>query len=243
MGRGTVVGFLVFILFVGVAEKCIAQDPCSHPRLISVVGTAEINVNPDEVVLDIAVDSRDKVLGTAKSGNDARVRSVLTLARTAGVEAKDVQTSALGMQPEYSEEKTPRLLDYQVSQSIVITLRDLSKYETLMSQFLEAGVNRVNGVSFRVAEPRKYRDEARSRAIAAAKEKAAAMASQLGQTLGKPWVISEESGGSMFNYMAVQNVTVQNATRSSGGEAAEESTVAPGQVTIRASVDVSFELE
>lgn len=237
MHRTTVLT-LACILLVGLAEKSIAQDSCPCRRLISVVGTAEINVNPDEVVLDVAVDSRDKVLGTAKSGNDVRVGKVLSLARTAGVEAKDVQTSALHMEPEYSEEKIPHLLDYVVSQNIVITLRDLSAYETLMSELLEAGVNRVNGVNFQLAEPRKYRDEARSRAIVAAKEKAVAMAGQLGQTAGKPWIISEESGGDIFNYMAVQN-----ATRSTGGEAAEESTVAPGQVTIRASVKVTFELE
>lgn len=238
MHRKTVLALAACILLIGLAEKSVTQDSCPCRRLISVVGTAEINVNPDEVVLDIAVDSRDKVLGAAKSGNDARVGKVLTLAHTAGVEAKDVQTSALHMEPEYSEEKIPHLMGYAVSQNIVITLRDLSKYETLMGQLLEAGVNRVNGVNFQLSEPRKYRDEARSRAIAAAKEKAVAMGGQLGQTVGKPWTISEESGGDIFNYMAVQN-----ATRSAAGEVAEESTVAPGQVTIRASVNVSFELE
>ncbi|HYA25743.1 MAG TPA: SIMPL domain-containing protein [Terriglobales bacterium] len=241
MDRKIVVVLVAFILLVGRVQICLAQETCPHPRLISVVGTAEINVNPDQAVLSLGVDSHDKVLAAAKSENDRRVKKVLGLARAVGVEQKDVQTSSLQMEPDYSEEKIPRLLGYQVSQTIAITLKDLTKYEALMTQLLEAGVNRVYGVRFIVGEDRKYRDEARAKAITAAKEKAVAMASQLGQTIGKPWEISEEHGGNIFSYGAFAN-SVQ--TRSGGGgEGAEESTVAPGQVTIRASVDVSFLLE
>jgi len=150
------------------------------------------------------------------------------------VDEKNVQTSALRMGPRYSDEKIPRLLGYEVSQIISITLQDLSKYEALMTQLLEAGVNRVDGISFRVAQTRKYRDEARSKAIVAAKEKAVAMATTLGQTVGKPWEISEESDDSTLNIVTRGNV---------GKLIGEESTVAPGQVTISASVRVSFQLE
>jgi uncharacterized protein len=240
MIRQMVRGCAALIFLTGLAQVCPAQENCPHPRLISVVGTAEINVPPDEVVLSLGVESRDKVLATAKSENDRRVKKVLSLARAAGVEQKYIETSTLQMGPTYSEEKIPRLLGYEVSQTIAITLKDLTKYEALMTQLLESGVNRVDGINFRVGEPRKFRDEARSKAIAAAKEKAVAMAGQLGQTIGKPWVISEETGGSIFNYAVQANITRSAA---GGGEGTEESTVAPGQVTIRASVNVSFELQ
>jgi hypothetical protein len=232
-----------FILLGGRVQICVAQDTCPHPRPISVVGTAEINVAPDEAVLSLGVDSHDKVLAAAKSENDRRVKKVLALARAAGVEQKDIGTSSLQMEPDYSEEKIPRLLGYQVSQTIAITLKDLTKYEALMTQLLEAGVNRVYGVRFIVGEDRRYRDEARAKAIIAAKEKAVAMAGQLGQTIGKPWEISEEQGGNIFSYSLGALAHSVQTRSEGGGEGAEESTVAPGQVTIRASVDVSFLLE
>ncbi len=118
-----------------------------------------------------------------------------------------------------------------------MTLRDLSKYEALMTKLLEAGTNRVNGVYFGISEGRKYRDEARLKAIRAAKEKAVAMATELGQTVGKPWDISEEGGWNAYQYAANSNSSTRS--RAEG----EESTVAPGEVTIRASVKVSFQLE
>ena len=105
MIRQMVRGCAALIFFTGLAQFCPAQADCPSPRLISVVGTAEINVPPDEVVLSLGVESRDKVLATAKSENDRRVKKVLSLARAAGVEQKYIETSTLQMGPTYSEEK------------------------------------------------------------------------------------------------------------------------------------------
>lgn len=229
------------VLSLVFAPASIAQDNCTRPRLISVTGTAEIQVAPDEVVLRLGIDTRDKDLTRAKSQHDARAKKVLALAHDAGVEAKYIQTSELTMGPEYTLDRNRDLVGYLVMQTIAITLKDLSKYETLMTDLLGAGVNRVNDIDFRVAEPRKYKDEARAKAIRAAREKAVAMAAELGQTVGKPWSISENSESEMLNGMYQAN-----ASGGGGGGLAptsEEPTVAPGQVTIRAYVSVSFLLE
>ncbi|HSS96913.1 MAG TPA: SIMPL domain-containing protein [Terriglobales bacterium] len=234
MNRKLAVGFIVLVLIaVGV---CSAQDMLPRPRLISVRGTAEINVDPNEVVMRLGVETHDKEIALAKSQHDARMKKVIGLARSEGIEAKDIQTSWLSLSPDYSEEKIPRLLGYEVSQTITITLRDLSKYESLITKFLAAGINRVHSVDFKVAETRKYKDEVRTKALRAAKEKATAMAAELGQTIGKPWEIAEDSEG----YQPLANATFGYYANVS---ASEEATVAPGQVSIRATVRVSFQLE
>jgi len=228
------------LLFTILPPPALAQDFQPRPRLISVTGTAEVNVAPDEAILSLGIESRDKDLTVAKSQHDRRVRKLLAEARSAGVEEKNIHTSTLQMQPEYSEEKVPRFLNYEVSQTIQVTLKDLSKYENLMTKLLESGVNRVDNVEFLVAEPRKFKDEARVKAIRAAREKATAMAAELGQTIGKPWDISEDT----FSGVLVQaNRSVQASYSYDRAPAAEESTVAPGEVSIRASVRVSFQLE
>jgi len=141
------------------------------------------------------------------------------------------------MGPEYSDEKIPKLLGYQVSQVITVTLTDLSKYENLMTNSLKAGVNRVDGINFFVADPKKYREEARIQAVRAAREKAKVMAAELGQTIGKPWEVIEEMD------IDAQDVTANLAVRYKMPIQQEESTVAGGEVTIRALVRVNFQLE
>lgn len=213
-----------------------AQDTVNHPRIISVTGIAEVKVAPDEVILTLGVDSHDKDLAVAKADNDKRVKLLIGLAHAAGVEPKNIQTSALNLGPEYSEERIPKLLGYKVSQVVTITLTDASKYEDLMTNSLKAGVNRVDGINFAVADERKYKEEARIKAVRAAREKAMAMAVELGQTIGKPWEISEQTD-------TEPDMTVNMQTRDRMPMQQGESTVAGGQVTIRAIVRISFLLE
>jgi uncharacterized protein YggE len=229
---------IVLFWSVTLVSSVFAQDGFAHPRIISVTGLAEIAVAPDEVRLTLGIDSHDKELALARANNDNRVKKLMALAHTAGVDPKNIQTSALTMGPEYSAEKIPKLLGYQVSQIVTLTLTDLSKYEALMTGSLQAGVNRVDGISFLVADSKKYRDEARLKAVRAAREKAKAMAAELGQTIGKPWEITE---GADFD---AQYVNANFSVRSKGMAMSEdEATVAGGEVTIRALVRVSFQLE
>ena len=246
MRLNLIVVFSAFLLCFAFTAPALTQDTSPRPRLISVTGTAEVNVAPDEAVLSLGVESRDKDLAVAKAQHDHRVKKLLAEAHDAGVEGKYIQTSMLQMRPDYSDEKVPRFLAYQVSQTIQVTLKDLSKYERLITKLLEAGVNRVDSVEFLVAEPRKYKDEARAKAIRAAREKAVAMAAELGQTIGKPWEISEEGFNGLF--AQTRNSANSYAVQASSyaydrGLSTEESTVAPGEVSIRASVRVSFQLE
>jgi uncharacterized protein len=220
----------------------LAEENVPRPRLITVVGTSEINVAPDQVVLRLGVESHDRVLTAAKAQNDARSRKVIALAKAVGIESKDIQTSELEMRSNFSEERIPKFIDFEVSQTIAVTLKDLSKYDALMTKLLESGVNRVDGISFEVGQTRKYKDEARSKAVQAAKEKAVAMAADLGQTVGKPWDISEQDGENPFNPTSLMANTIMGGLANDRSDA-KESTVAPGQVTIRTSVRVSFQLE
>jgi uncharacterized protein YggE len=228
---------VVVTLFTTPIPSLLAQDNCGHPRIISVTGNAEIKVAPDEVSLMLGVDSHDKDLAVAKLDNDKRIKKLLTLAHAAGADSKNIKTSALTMGPEYSDEKIPKLLGYQVSQTVAVTLTDLSKYEDLMTNFLRTGVNRVDGINFFVADPKKYREEARLKAVQAAREKAVAMAGQLGQTVGKTWEVTEEPD------IDAQDVTANFNTRYKMPMQQEQSTVAGGEVTIRALVRVSFQFE
>jgi hypothetical protein len=228
-----------FTFCMALVPPLFGQDTCGHPRIISVTGNAEIKVAPDEVSLTLGVDSIDKDLAIAKADNDRRIKKLLNLAHAAGVDPKNIQTSALTIGPEYSDEKIPKLLGYQASQTVTVTLTELSKYEDLMTNSLKAGVNRVDGINFFVADPKKYRAEARLQAVRAAREKAKAMATELGQTIGKPWEVTEEPD---IDAQAV-TVNANSYMRYKMPMQQEQSTVAGGEVTIRSLVRVSFQLE
>jgi uncharacterized protein YggE len=229
--------------------RAVAAAP--EPRTITTTGDAEVRVTPDEVVLILGVETAAQELGAARSQNDERVRRVLAAAQEQGVEAKYLQTEYLSLEPRYNDSYTRRdLTGYVTRKTIVVTLKDIGKFENLLTAALEAGANNVHGVQFRTTELRRYRDQARSLAIKAAQEKAVALAAELGQKVGQPLKIEEQQSnwwawyggwwGGGWSSAMTQNV-VQNV--SGGGQSSEDATIAPGQITVNARVAVTFELE
>jgi hypothetical protein len=232
---------LILLLAAGNARAAEVELP-----LITVNGQAEISVVPDEVVFTLEVEKTDKDLSAAKAQNDASVRQILALASRFGVPAGDVKTDYISVTMKYTTDLADELGDderrklkrefvgYEVSKTVIVRFADIKRFEEFFSEVLKAGVSRVRDVDFRTSQLRKHKDEARALAMRAAKEKATALAREIGQTIGKAHSISEEAeGGSRMS----NNV----GTRIGGSFSADEgATIAPGMIKITARVVVSF---
>jgi len=228
------------------AENRNAQLAAAHP--ITTTGDAEIKVAPDEVSLVLGVETWDKDVKTAKRQNDDRIKKILAVTGDFGIDPKYVQTDQITVDPRYRNGtySDADFIGYFVSKTIVITLKDISKFEEVYTGVLSAGANHVQGIQFRTTELRKYRDQARALAIKAAQEKATALAGEMGQRIGKPQSIQENSADWWSSYGARWGgAMTQNVVQNAGGEStfSEDGTFAPGQISISARVTVTFELE
>jgi uncharacterized protein YggE len=235
-----------FILLC-VASRASAQIPGG--RTISVNGNAEVRVAPDEVILSVGVETDAKDIAVARSDNDSRVKAIVQALRTQGVSADHVKTEFLDLQPRYRDYDARRdFLGYLARRSLVVTIRDVSKFESILSSVLAAGANYVHGIEFRTTELRKHRDEARRLALIAAREKAEAMAATMKVSLGEPVSIQEGYSGWWSPYSSwwgpryggqmVQNVVQESGARGAGADDA----LMPGQISVTATVNVAFEL-
>lgn len=219
-------------------------------RTVTVAGTADVMVDPDQVVIAVGVQAEEDQPALAKNKCDALARKVFEAASGHGVEDVDIQTEYVHVNPEYGYDSSLEdrygsdrrvIVGYSASQTIAITLKDLAKYEDLITSLLDAGVEYVYDVTFETSELRKYRDEARELAVQAAKEKADALAGELDQSLGRPTEIVENQdiATPWYGGAGISNALYDAAA----GSLAKEATVAPGQVTVSATVTVSFELK
>ncbi len=244
---GTIVFALAAILAVtGWTREGMTAD---QPRLITVTGDAEVRVVPDEVLVTLGVETWNADLQVARSENDQRVTKVLALVRGLGIKPEHIQTEHISVEPRYHDDYEKRgFLGFYVRKTVVVTLKDVTQFENLLTGALEAGATHVHGVQFRTTELRKYRDQARALAAKAAREKAEALAKELGQTVGEPQTIQEDQNtwwswygswwGAQWGGVGMQNV-VQNVD---GGTMPSEGTFAPGQIAVNARVTVSFGL-
>jgi uncharacterized protein len=223
------------LFFASVGAR--AHDNPDRP-LITVTGQAEVRVAPDEAVLRMRVVTLDKDLTVAKSSNDQSVKATLALVGGLGVTPEHIQTSALaiGALESQREGKTPLFLGYEVTKRLTVVLKDLKRADDLLTTVVKAGVNRVDGFELRHSDLRKHKDEARTLAMRAAREKATALAQEIGQAIGKAFTISEDDA----SYSPSSNM---NRMVSFDEGAAGEGSFSAGQNTIVARVTVSFDLK
>lgn len=217
-----------------------------EPPLITVTGQAEVRVPPDEVLFTLVVENVDKDMLVANKKTDDSVKQVLAIARKHNVKPEDVQTSHISVEPKYNtddmEYEARRnvkrvFVGYEVSKTVAITLRDISRFDELLADVLKAGVTRLSNLEFRDSQIRKHRDQARVMAIRAAREKADLLAREIGQSIGPAYSISESGAGYGRSTMT------QNTTTTISGELSDSDTaVAPGSISVTAQVTVRFRL-
>lgn len=240
-------------LFLAFVVSTASAQVGNYPATLSVSGSAEIKVAPDEIVLSVGVESRHAELARACADNDERIARALKFLRASGVADKDIQTDYLSVNPNYDHNHsrvTP--INYEVRKSVEIKLRKVAAFEAILTGLLGNGVNYVHGVNFRTSQLRQHRDQARQLAIRAAREKADALGTELGVKRGKVQQISENTWGGSWGWSGggwggrgggfqMQNL---NAAANAGGQGESvDGTLALGQIGVSATVNVSFLIE
>lgn len=126
-------------------------------------------------------------------------------------------------------------IGYAARRSLSITIKDLKSFEDIYRGLIGKGVNDVGGIQFRTTELRKHRDAARLQAVKAAREKATAMAGELGATLSSVQTVTESN-------TPVRSSFIQNSISPVDVFSESNSSVAAGVIEIQARVHVVFRL-
>ena len=218
---------LLFIVFFAAAPIFPAQ---AIDKLVTVTGEASLSVAPDAAVIRIGVTSVGKTAKAASEINTKEMTAVLAAIKASGIAERDIQTSRLSLQPQYDPNKagTARLLGFQVTNQLTVTIRDIGKLPELLDSAVGAGANEMSGIEFIVSKQSNLLDQARGEAIADARRKAELYAKAAGAKIGPVLAITEEGASPPH--------PVMKALRAGAVP------IAPGEQTLRASVTVSYEL-
>jgi uncharacterized protein YggE len=237
---------LLALVVVLAAPLAPAQSAAPVPPLVTTTGSAQILVVPDLADLNFEVEVRKADLALARQQQAARAKKVLAALRAAGVAETDLQSSQVRIEADYTDgdQETAKVRFYRVSQQISCTLHDVKKVPDVTAEAVAAGATGVRGASLRTAALRQHRDEARAKAIRAAKEKAVALAGELGAKVGKPYTITEgaDSGWPFNGGPSFNNSQVITAGLAPAGDGTLP-TFAPGTISVSATVTVAFLLE
>lgn len=221
---------------VAAAQEATSNRPV--PRIV-VAGEGEAAVAPDMAILSLSVMREAETAREAMNQANEAMAAVIAAMKEQGIEARDLQTAGLQINPRYvypknDGEEQPRIVAYQVSNTLTVRVRDIAKVGEVIDRSVTLGVNQGGSISFTNDDPAKALEEARKRAVEDAMARARTLAQAAGVNLGGILEISEQS----FNAPPMPMMA-----RAARMEAAFDSVpVEAGENSYRINVNVTFEI-
>ncbi len=233
---------LLTLLIIGmVGPVARAQE---LPRTISVTGTALTRVVPDIITWHISTNDYERELLVAKESNDQKLKAIFALVDELEIAPEDMQTGSLRVRKVYNRDERGNQLDFKhfaISRSVTLRQRDLKRFDEFFSALLTSAEMDVN-FSHESTKVHEHRWETRLKAVRLAKEKAEAMAELVGAEIGKAIAINEHSP-SESSRRDIRDINNPAPYRSR--DAVEDlvgGTFAPGSISVKITVYVTFEL-
>lgn len=225
-------------LAVAAVAACDAQPAAqggggAAPRQVTVVGEGKVEGTPDVATVNASIVSTAADGATASEQTNTRMTQVIDTLKTQGIDAKDITTSDLSVQPQYGDNST--ITGYTATNTITVRFRKIDALgpSTATIQVIGGNATRIDSPSFSFSDDSQMIRDARARAFNDAKDRASQYAELAGLGLGQ--VISITEAGA-----AVPPPTPM--PRYGTMEAVAAPPVEPGQQTVGFSVTVVWEL-
>jgi uncharacterized protein len=182
------------LLAVSIGQICAEEH--EPARAIRVTGEGTVAAPPDMATIHTGVVTQaDTAKAALKQNNEAAAKLLQTL-KQQGVAEKDIQTSSFNVSPLHRQDdrgrQLPEIVGYRVQNQLRVRLRNLPKLGEVLDALVQAGSNQVSGISFGVDDPGGILDQARSRAVRDAKNRAGVYAQAAGVEVGQVRQISEQ---------------------------------------------------
>lgn len=203
-----------------------------NQRQITVTGRGTVASVPDLATISLGVTSQAKEASVAMATTSAATAKMLQRLGDLGIEARDMQTSNLSLNPVWSDRSgsvpaAPKITGFVASNSVLVRVRELSDLGRIMDAVIADGANNFNGLQFSVQDPEPLLNKARQAAVADAMARAALLTAAAGVSLGPVLSMSEQGGG---------RPVMMEMSMARGNDVP----IAAGEVSVSASVTMVF---
>jgi hypothetical protein len=175
----------------------MAADSDKMERTVSVSASGSVAVEPDLAHISAGVATEAGTAKDAIARNAAVMGKLIDGLKTAGIEARDIQTRHFQVEPRYTQPKDGRaatIHGYRVLNQVRLTVRDVKRLGEVLDQAIALGANQIDSIAFSVSDIETLKDEARRKAMENARRRAELYAKTAGGQLGPVLSIAERAG-------------------------------------------------
>ncbi len=237
------------VLTAGEAKKNSMLGESTTPATITFSGHGEVTAVPDIANIYFTISKDASTVKDAQAGVAEIEKKALDALKVKGVAEKDIKTADASVNPkyEYKQAVCPQgasycgnsnqvIVGYTASESITVKVRNVDASGDIMQALGTAGVSNLNGPNFAIDNEDAVKTEARKKAINDAREKAEALAKDLGVHLGKIASFSE-NGSTPIMY--AQSAMMKDSAVIAPAAPAE---IPKGENTISSDVTITYEI-
>ena len=210
-------------------------------NVITVQSAETVKVVPDMAEIRFSVSTQEKNAKTCQEKNNEDLTRVIQFLKDFGSGEESIQTSNYGMNPIYDWSSGQTITGYEMETTLTVSDVTIEQTGTLLTACVDAGINNINRISYFSSQYDTCYQEALTKAIDSARQKAQAIAEAGGCTLGAVVHVEEYTDSQEARY----NGYAKQASRATGmAEAAvDDMAVEPGQVSIEARISVDFSIQ
>jgi uncharacterized protein len=240
----------LFALLALFALPAAAQTTTTAPAqtpFIAAEGTGEVRVAPDRATIRFGVQHQARDARQAQEKVNQAMTKLMQALRKTGIPAERITTERLDLQPVYDHQQRPdqvyegpRLVGFRASNVVRVELPvEAGKGDrvgNVIDAAIGAGANTVEGIQFDLVDDQPAYLRALARASEKAQEKAAALAQALG--VGRGRLLEVREAGVSFEPPPVPYLAMEARAMKADG-----ASVSPGEMAVRATVIVRYEVQ
>lgn len=232
---------------MNVQEKFSVEEnkTLSEYRSITVNSSEAVSIVPDIAEVVYSVRTNNSTAAGCQQQNSESVSQVIEMLKELGIEEKSIQTSDFYMRPVYNYSgSTPRVTGYEATTTLTVSDLKIEGLGELLTQSVSSGINTVESITYQASGYDESYQEALTKAVNMAYQKAQVLAAASGASVGSVVCIQETSGYSQARYTDYASANMYNAMKEMRAESALADTagVMPGEIEVAASVVVEYRL-
>lgn len=213
------------------------RGPRAGSRTIIVQGLGKLMTAPDQIRLNVQVNTRAESASEAMAQASKKTSDILAILKEYGVDPKDIQTSRVTVSAILDYQRNiqpPPIIGYSgINEfTIVFKAKLMDKVGEFLDKAIALGVTSFGGLMYESSNQRELEREALKKAAADAQARAEVLAKELGAMLGRVMNISE----SVSSPVPIMRAAMLDA-------ASAAAPVMTGELAINAQVSVTFELK
>jgi uncharacterized protein YggE len=160
---------------------------------VTVTGTGTVTGTPDTLTVSLSTTATASSIDTALANATKSQNAVIASLKKSGVADKDLQTSNFSISPNYTNKGLPS--GYVVNEGVTAKIHGLKNAGATLNAAVQAGGDnvRVDGVYVSIDDTDPLKGDARTAAVADAKQHAQQYAAAAGRSLGEVQSISEQT--------------------------------------------------